>query len=60
MGSCGGTAAVSVLSALVFSRVLDDSSESSGRIDFMPVSKNGGIGAVILLRLCRGGFAGGT
>ena len=60
IGSDGGTAAVSVLAVLVFSRVPEDSSASMGRIDFMPVSKNGGIGAVILTELLRFAFAGGT
>jgi hypothetical protein len=60
IGSGVGTAMDSVCIGSIFSRVLDDSSESSGRIDFMPVSKKGGIGAVILVSLRRGGFAGGT
>ena len=57
----GGVAdAVSVLAVIVFSRVPEDSSASMGRIDLMPVSKNGGIGAVILTELLRFAFAGGT
>ena len=49
-----------MLAVLVLSRVPDDSSASIGRIDFMPASKNGGIGAVILTELLRFAFAGGT
>lgn len=60
LGSGGATDAVSEFNVLVFSRVSDDSSASMGRIDFMPVSKNGGIGAVILTELLRFAFAGGT